>query len=49
MKLLKKITFTGLLLASTTAAAQTIEGPEVNWSLSMWGNPRALGGYGSDC
>lgn len=42
MKLLKKITFTGLLLASTTAAAQTIEGPEVNWSLSMWGNPRAL-------
>lgn len=31
-----------LLLASTAASAQTIEGPEVNWSFSMWGNPRAL-------
>lgn len=42
MKILKKITIAGLLLASTSAAAQTIEGPEVNWSLSFWGNPRAL-------
>jgi TRAP-type mannitol/chloroaromatic compound transport system substrate-binding protein len=42
MKLMKKMTFVGLLLASTSAAAQTVEGPEVNWSFSMWGNPRAL-------
>ncbi|MBU2994016.1 C4-dicarboxylate ABC transporter substrate-binding protein [Octadecabacter sp. 1_MG-2023] len=42
MKLLKKTALVGLLLASTSAAAQTIEGPEVNWSFSMWGNPRAL-------
>lgn len=42
MKLLKKLTFASLLLASTTASAQSVEGPEVNWSLSFWGNPRAL-------
>lgn len=42
MKLMKKMTFVGLLLASTSAAAQIVEGPEVNWSFSMWGNPRAL-------
>ena len=28
--------------APFAAAAQTVEGPEVSWSLSMWGNPRAL-------
>jgi len=39
----KKSTVTGLaVLAAGAAAAQTIEGPEVSWSLSMWGNPRAL-------
>lgn len=32
----------GLLLAPVVASAQTVEGPEVNWSISMWGNPRAL-------
>ncbi|MGJ8611129.1 MAG: C4-dicarboxylate ABC transporter substrate-binding protein [Octadecabacter sp.] len=42
MKLMKKMTYVGLLLASTAAAAQTVEGPEVNWSLSFFGNPRAL-------
>lgn len=30
------------ILAPVTGVAQTVEGPEVNWSLSMWGNPRAL-------
>lgn len=30
------------VLAPAAGAAQTVEGPEVNWSLSMWGNPRAL-------
>ena len=42
MKLLNKLACGALLLASTAAHAQTVEGPEVNWSLSMWGNPRAL-------
>ena len=42
MKTMKKVALTALLLAGTSAAAQTIEGPEVNWSLSFWGNPRAL-------
>lgn len=42
MNVLKNVTLVGALLASTAAAAQSVEGPEVNWSLSMWGNPRAL-------
>ena len=42
MKIMKKMTFAGLLLASTAASAQIVDGPDVNWSLSMWGNPRAL-------
>ncbi|MCF2872574.1 C4-dicarboxylate ABC transporter substrate-binding protein [Octadecabacter sp. G9-8] len=42
MKLMKKLACGTLLLASTAVGAQTVEGPEVNWSLSMWGNPRAL-------
>ena len=42
MKLIKKMTLAAVLLASTSAAAQTVEGPEVNWSLSFFGNPRAL-------
>jgi len=42
MKLMRKLTCGALLLASTAASAQSVEGPEVNWSLSMWGNPRAL-------
>jgi TRAP-type mannitol/chloroaromatic compound transport system substrate-binding protein len=32
----------GLMLAASPAFAQEVEGPEVNWSFSMWGNPRAL-------
>lgn len=31
-----------MLLASTALNAAEVDGPEVNWSLSMWGNPRAL-------
>jgi TRAP-type mannitol/chloroaromatic compound transport system substrate-binding protein len=42
MKFLKRTTVLGLILASTSAMAQEVKGPEVNWSLSMWGNPRAL-------
>lgn len=42
MKLMKNMTYAAMLLASTAAGAQTVEGPEVNWSFSMWGNPRAL-------
>ncbi|MCV6824839.1 MULTISPECIES: C4-dicarboxylate ABC transporter substrate-binding protein [Halocynthiibacter] len=42
MKLIQKLAFGAMLLSSTAVAAQTIEGPKVNWSLSMWGNPRAL-------
>ncbi|MEP2533241.1 C4-dicarboxylate ABC transporter substrate-binding protein [Shimia sp.] len=42
MKSFKRAAVTALLLASTAASAQSIDGPEVNWSLSMWGNPRAL-------
>ncbi len=42
MKTLKTLTLATTLLASTAAFAQTVEGPEVNWSFSMWGNPRAL-------
>lgn len=30
------------VVAPFAVAAQTVEGPEVSWSLSMWGNPRAL-------
>lgn len=30
------------ILAPLATSAQTVEGPEVRWSLSMWGNPRAL-------
>lgn len=30
------------VMSPLAAAAQSVEGPEVNWSLSMWGNPRAL-------
>ena len=30
------------IMAPLASAAQTVEGPEVSWSLSMWGNPRAL-------
>lgn len=30
------------VMAPVAGAAQTVEGPEVSWSLSMWGNPRAL-------
>jgi TRAP-type mannitol/chloroaromatic compound transport system substrate-binding protein len=33
----------GLILAtSSTAIAANVEGPDVFWKLSMWGNPRAL-------
>jgi TRAP-type mannitol/chloroaromatic compound transport system substrate-binding protein len=42
MKHTLRIAVTGLLLGSTAVSAQTVEGPEVNWSFSMWGNPRAL-------
>lgn len=42
MNTLKSLTMVGILLASTAASAQSVDGPEVNWSLSMWGNPRAL-------
>lgn len=42
MKFLKNTALVGLLLASSSVAAQPVEGPKVNWSLSMWGNPRAL-------
>lgn len=42
MKLLKKLACGSLLMAATAAGAQTVDGPEVNWSFSMWGNPRAL-------
>ncbi|MEM5544947.1 C4-dicarboxylate ABC transporter substrate-binding protein [Sulfitobacter sp. AS92] len=42
MKLMKKMTLAALLFASTSAAAQVVEGPKVNWSLSFFGNPRAL-------
>ncbi len=42
MKLMKNMTYAAVLLASTAAGAQTVDGPEVNWSFSMWGNPRAL-------
>lgn len=42
MKTLKTTAMVGLMLASTQALAQEVAGPEVNWSLSMWGNPRAL-------
>lgn len=42
MKSRTRTAILGLLLASTTASAQTVEGPEVYWSFSMWGNPRAL-------
>lgn len=42
MKNFAATALTGLLLTSTAATAQTVEGPEVNWSFSMWGNPRAL-------
>ena len=42
MKSLTRAGITALLLASTAASAQMVEGPEVNWSFSMWGNPRAL-------
>jgi len=31
-----------LLLTTTAVGAAEVDGPEVNWSLSMWGNPRAL-------
>lgn len=42
MNTLTKTAVAALLLASTAASAQDVPGPEVNWSLSMWGNPRAL-------
>lgn len=42
MNTFKRAAITALLLTSTAASAQMIEGPEVNWSISMWGNPRAL-------
>lgn len=42
MKTILKLATTGLLLASTAVTAQEVPGPKVNWSLSMWGNPRAL-------
>ena len=42
MKSLTRAALMGLMLTSTAVSAQTVEGPEVNWSLSMWGNPRAL-------
>ncbi len=42
MTFLKTMGFAGLLCASTAAAAQSVDGPDVSWSLSMWGNPRAL-------
>lgn len=31
-----------VLAAATAAPAQNIEGPDVFWKISMWGNPRAL-------
>lgn len=31
-----------VLAAATAASAQNIEGPDVFWKISMWGNPRAL-------
>ena len=31
----------GVVMASS-AVAQTVEGPDVFWKISMWGNPRAL-------
>lgn len=42
MKSLTQTALLGLMLTSTAAFAQAVEGPKVNWSLSMWGNPRAL-------
>lgn len=42
MKTMTKMAVMALLLASTAASAQQVDGPKVNWSLSMWGNPRAL-------
>ncbi|SFR52247.1 C4-dicarboxylate ABC transporter substrate-binding protein [Litoreibacter janthinus] len=42
MTYFKRTAVLGLMLASTSAMAQQVDGPEVNWSLSMWGNPRAL-------
>lgn len=42
MKKITKTALAALLLASTSVAAQEVPGPEVNWSFSMWGNPRAL-------
>lgn len=42
MKTLKTLAMVGLTLASTSAFAQEVAGPKVNWSLSMWGPPRAL-------
>ena len=35
-------TLAGAMLAGTVANAANIEGPEVFWKISMWGNPRAL-------
>tara|TARA_R110002110_G_scaffold98659_1_gene252453 strand:- start:1284 stop:2366 length:1083 start_codon:yes stop_codon:yes gene_type:complete len=42
MKTITRTAALGLMLASTAAMAQEVPGPEVNWSFSMWGNPRAL-------
>jgi len=42
MKSVTRAALLGLMLTSTAVSAQTVEGPEVNWSFSMWGNPRAL-------
>lgn len=39
---LKTLGLVGLMLSSTAVSAQMVDGPEVNWSFSMWGNPRAL-------
>ncbi|WP_293440588.1 C4-dicarboxylate ABC transporter substrate-binding protein [Planktotalea sp.] len=42
MKTFTRTAIAALLLTSTAASAQMVEGPDVNWSFSMWGNPRAL-------
>ncbi len=32
----------GTVLGATSASSQSVEGPDVFWKISMWGNPRAL-------